>query len=193
MIVRKFFIFVFCLSLGVQYLLAQTPADSISSTSPKFLVYNEQKQVLLIYDKSRQAWEVPGSQYVGPISFKELVDQAAREFGITYDQIGLGGLFTYHYLTRYKTVIRPYFTMRFSNFINGKNFNQAAQYKWVNIKDVRKTVFYPASVMIVEKIMQEPKTIWAAAFEEFGYTNPMVDASKVKFRVIEPFYKLNEN
>lgn len=83
--------------------------------------------------------------------------------------------------------------MRFSGFINGKNFDQAAQYKWVDVKDVRKTIFYPASVMIVEKIMQEPKTVWAAAFEEFGYTNPMIDASKVKFRVIEPFYKFNEN
>ncbi len=39
-------------------------------------------------------------------------------------------------------------------------------------------------------VYQNPKTVWAATFEEYGYTNP-VDTSKIKFKILEAFYKLN--
>ena len=190
---ESFIFLAFCLLTLIASSFAQTPADSISSTFPKFLVRNEKGQVLLVYDTDRQAWEVPGLQYAGPISFKNSVDKAAKEFGISYDQMGLGGLFTYHYPYRYKTVIRPYFTMHFTGFLDGKDFSQIASFKWFDTKDIEKVILYPASAMIVKQIIQYPKTVWSAAFEEYGYTNPMTDPSKIKFRVIEPFYKFNQD
>ncbi|WP_310393952.1 hypothetical protein [Hymenobacter sp.] len=171
-------------------LYAQTIVDSISTTNPKFLVRNQKGQLLLVYDENRKAWEVPGLQYAGPISFQELADKAAQEFGIKYTKFSLGGLFTYHYPNRYKTIIRPYFTMVFAGFTNEDAFKKAGHFQWFNFNQIKDTIPYPASVMIVEKLVKKPKTLWAGAFEEYGYTNPITNPSVIKFRIIEPIYKL---
>ena len=144
----------------------------------------------MVFDTNRQAWEVPGTQYAGPISFQNLMDGIAKEYGISYKKFTLSGLFTYHYPNRYKTVVRPYFTVIFTGFINGNNFSKNVRLQWFEPDKIKQVVFYPASVMIVEKLVKEPKTVWAGAFEEYGYTNPLTDPSVVKFRIIEPFYRL---
>ena len=188
-------IFVFCslllcFSSYYNHLLAQTAVDSISTVAPKFLISNQKGRILLVFDENRKAWEIPGLQYAGPISFKGLADKAAEEFGIEYKELHLAGLFTYHYPNRYKIVVRPYFSLVFTGFSNGKEFNKAGRFQWCNPDEVKSIVPYPASVMIVEQIIRKPKVLWAGAFEEYGYTNPMTDPSVIKFRVVEPFYKL---
>lgn len=168
----------------------QTKADSISGTAPKFLIRNQQGQILLVFDPHRQAWEVPGTAYAGPITFQNLLDSLAQEYGLRYKKFALGGLFTYHYPGRYKTVVRPYFTAVFTGFRDGKNFSRQVRLQWVDPNQLKHMLLYPASVLIVEKLVKEPKTVWAGAFEEYGYTNPLMDPSVIKFRIVEPLYKL---
>lgn len=187
---RRVGFLLFCAYLPLTRSFGQTKADSISGTAPKFLIRNRRGQILLVFDPHRQAWEVPGTAYAGPITFQNLLDGVAKEYGISYKNLTLSGLFTYHYPARYKTVVRPYFTAVFTGFRDGKNFSNQVRLQWVDPDQIKHVLLYPASVMIVEQVVKAPKTVWAGAFEEYGYTTPMTDSSVVKFRVIEPLYKL---
>lgn len=164
-------------------------ADSISTTFPKMIVKNEKNEILLVYDDSRKAYEVPGTKYQGPISFKAYIETVAAEIGVQYSAFTLGGIFVYKYPNRYRTVVRPYFVVDFSGYRNDKTFDQQ-HYKWFSIQDAVNEIPYPASAKIVEKVMKQSKTVWGATFEEYGYTNP-IDKSKITFRVLEDFYALH--
>lgn len=171
-------------------LIAQTKADSISIIFPKVLVINDKKQVLLSYDSDRKAFEVPSMGTIdGPISYKSYIDTTAQNMGIKYKNLKLGGLFTYIFPKEYSTYIRPYFVVEFTGYSNGKSLADSS-YKWFSYKDAIKEIPYPASSMITERIVLKPKTVWGATFEEYGYTNP-VDKSKIKFKILEDFFKLN--
>jgi len=183
-----FFLFFFNFLISPAF--GQTKADSITVTAPKFLIRNQKGQILLVFDTNRQSWEVPGTQYAGPITFQNLADSIAKEFGVKYKNFKLAGLFTYHYPNRYRPIVRPYFSMTFTGFADGKDFRKTSRVQWFEPEKIEQVVFYPGSVMIVKKIVSEPKTVWAGAFEEYGYTNPMVDPKLVKFRIVEPLYKL---
>jgi hypothetical protein len=125
----------------------------------------------------------------GPISYKSYIDSTAKDMGVTHQGFRLGGLFTYIFPNAYSTYLRPYFVVKFSGYVNGKNLNDSS-YQWFSFADAIKEIPYPASSKIVEKILLEPKTVWGATFEEYGYTNP-VDPAKIKFKILEPFFKLN--
>ncbi|MBK9567259.1 MAG: hypothetical protein WAT22_09765 [Saprospiraceae bacterium] len=179
------------LVLSVQIkLVAQTKADSISTVFPKVLVVNDQKQVLLYYDTNRKAYEVPSMGTIdGPISYKSYIDSTAKDMGIEYNSLRMGGLFTYIYPKAYSTYIRPYFVIKFTKYSNHIGLADST-YKWFSYKDAVKEIPYPASSLIVEKILFQPKTVWGATFEEYGYTSP-VDRTKIKFKILEDFFKLN--
>lgn len=164
-------------------------ADSITVTFPKVIVKNKKKEILLIYDDNRKAYEVPGATFEGPISFKAYIDAMAAEMGIQYTTFALGGIFIYKYPNRYRTVVRPYFIVDFSGYRDDKAFDQR-RYKWFSVQNAIDEIPYPASAKIVEKVMKQPKTVWGAMFEEYGYTNP-VDKSKIMFRMLEDFYALH--
>jgi hypothetical protein len=164
-------------------------ADSISITFPKIIVKNKKNEILLIYDDNRKAYEVPGATFEGPVSFKAYVDTMAAEMGIQYATFTLGGIFIYKYPNRYRTVVRPYFIVDFTGYRDEKSFDQQ-RYKWFSVQDAVAEIPYPASAKIVEKVLKQPKTVWGAMFEEYGYTNP-VDKSKIKFRILEDFYALH--
>lgn len=169
---------------------AQTAADSISVVFPKVLAVNGKKQVMLYYDARRQAYEVPSMGTLdGPISYKAYVDSAAKDMGITYKNLRLGGIFTYVYPDAYSTYIRPYFVIRYTGELDTQTVIDSS-YKWVDIQDAVTLIPYPASSMIVEQVLKHPKVVWGATFEEYGYTNP-VDTSKITFRIIEDFFRLN--
>lgn len=184
-----FFALLFVLTTN-NTLSAQTKADSISIVFPKVLVINEKKQVLLVYDKNRKAYEVPSMGTIdGPISYRSYIDTTAKDMGIEYKNLKMGGLFTYIFPNEYSTYIRPYFVIKFIKYSNNVGLADHS-YKWFSYKDAIEEIPYPASSMIVEKILYHPKVIWGATFEEYGYTNP-VDKSKIKFRILEGFFKLN--
>lgn len=169
---------------------SQTKADSISIVFPKVLVINDKKQVLLYYDNKRKAYEVPSMGTIdGPISYKSYIDSAAKDMGITYNQLRMGGLFTYIFPNEYSTYIRPYFVIKFTGYLNNTGLTDPL-YKWFSYQEAIHEIPYPASSMIVEKILLQPKVMWGATFEEYGYTNP-VDRSKIKFKILEDFFKLN--
>ncbi len=171
-------------------LLSQTKADSISLTFPKIIIENNHKQILLAFDNNRKAFEVPSIGIIdGPISFKSYIDTIAAKLGIKYKFFRLGGIFTYIFPDKYSTFIRPYFVVQLQGFLNGKNILDSS-YKWFSVENALKEIKYPASERIVRKIMKYKKRVWSATFEEYGYTNP-VDISKIKFRIIEDFSKLN--
>lgn len=171
-------------------LFAQTKADSISIIFPKVLVIKDKKQVLLYYDNNRKSYEVPSMGTIdGPISYKSYIDSTAKDMGIKYKNFRLGGLFTYIFPKEYSTYIRPYFVVKFSAYSNGQALADSS-YKWFSFEDAIKEIPYPASSKIVEKVLLQPKTVWGATFEEYGYTNP-VDKSKIKFKILEDFFKLN--
>jgi len=185
---KTFFCFLTVFILG-QCLVAQTKADSISIVFPKVLVINEKKQVLLYYDKRRNAYEVPSMGTLdGPISYKSYIDSTAKDMGIQYKSFRLGGIFTYIFPKEYSTYIRPYFVVIFKEYSTNNGLGDPT-YKWFSYKDAVGQIPYPASAMIVEKILSQPKTVWGATFEEYGYTNP-VDRSKIKFKILEDFFKL---
>jgi hypothetical protein len=170
---------------------SQTKADSISLTFPKIVIVNNKKEILLAFDKNRKAYEVPSIGTLdGPISFKSYIDKATKHIGITYKHFRLGGIFTYIFPNRYQTFIRPYFVVQFLDYANGQPFTDTS-YKWFSFNNAVKEIPYPASAKIIEKIVSHSKQVWAATFEEYGYTNP-VDRSKITFNVIEDFYNLNQ-
>ncbi|MBP9054934.1 MAG: hypothetical protein KBF69_01040, partial [Saprospiraceae bacterium] len=91
-------------------LKSQTSADSISPTFPKVIFVNKSNEILLYFDEKRKAYEVPSNGFIeGPIDFEKYIDSLASDFGISYDSIKLGGIFTYIYPKSYSTFIRPYF------------------------------------------------------------------------------------
>lgn len=169
---------------------SQTKADSISLTFPKILLVNKKQEVLLIFDSNRKAYEVPSIGVIkGPVSFKAYLDAAAHELGVTYASYRLGGLFTYVFPDKYRTLIRPYFVVQITGYANGQGPADASC-RWFPLCEALKEIKYPASATITEKIMHNPKTVWSATFEEYGYTSP-VDVSKIKFRIVEDFSKIN--
>ena len=169
---------------------SQTKTDSISLTFPKILIVNKQREILLAFDSSRKAYEVPSIGVIkGPMSFKSYLDSAAREFGVTYVSYRLGGLFTYVFPDKYRTLIRPYFIIQMTGYTNGRGLADAT-YKWFPLSKALSEIKYPASAAITKKVLSSPKAVWAATFEEYGYTNP-IDVSKIKFRIVEDFSKIN--
>ncbi len=184
------FIFFILILLKSNIVYAQSKADSISTVFPKVLVTNNNNQVLLYYDKNRKAYEVPSMGTLeGPISYKSYIDSTTKDMGIDYKEFRMGGLFTYIFPKEYSTFIRPYFVVKFTKYSNNIGLVDSS-YKWFSYKDAIKEIPYPASSMIVEKILLNPKIVWGATFEEYGYTNP-VDKSKIKFKILEDFFKLN--
>ncbi|MVT11994.1 NUDIX hydrolase [Chitinophaga tropicalis] len=170
---------------------AQTKADSISRIFPKVIITNNKQEILLAFDSNRKAYELPSIGFLeGPISLREYMSRAAKEIGVTYKSFRLGGMFTYIFPNNNRTFVRPYFIMQMEAYSNGQSFSDSS-YKWFSLPDAVKAIPYPASAQILQKVMTQPAYVWAAAFEEYGYTNP-VDREKIKFRVLEDFYKLNE-
>jgi len=185
-----------CLAAYPVFSLGQSRTDTGSLIAPKVLIINNDKEILLVYDKNRNAFEVPGTVISGPLPFTKAVDTILAEAGIIGDstsnhripQFEMGGLFTYVTPRRFGIILRPYLVVRLVNFTGTiKN----PDYKWFSVKDAIDEIPYPASSLIVDRIFSDPNKVWAATFEEYGYTNP-VDRSKVKFRVIEDFYQLNK-
>lgn len=169
---------------------SQTKADSISVTFPKVMFVNDKNEILLAFDNNRKAYEIPSIGIIsGPIGFKEYIDKTAKEIGLTYETYRLGGLFTYVFPNRYRTFIRPYLVVKITGFINGQTLTDTS-YQWFSLKAATTEIKYPASSKIVSQVMNNPKQVWCATFEEHGYTNP-VDVSKIVFKVIEDFYPIN--
>ncbi|RZK18842.1 MAG: hypothetical protein EOO56_15340 [Hymenobacter sp.] len=169
---------------------SQTKADSISLTFPKILLINKQQEVLLIFDSNRKAYEVPSMGLIeGPVSFRNYIDAATQQIDVTYVSYRLAGLFTYLFPDKYRTFIRPYFVVQATGYSNGLGVPDAA-YKWFPLQEALKEIKYPASALIVEKVLRNPKAVWSAAFEEYGYTN-RVEVSKIKFKIVENFTKIN--
>lgn len=171
---------------------AQSKADSISQVFPKIIITNNNHEILLTFDQNRKAWEVPSIGTLnGPVSMKEHLHQVAEELGITYTSFRMGGLFTYIFPNRYSTFIRPYFVMKFKGYKDGNSLRDTTC-KWFPIPAAIKMIPYPASALIVQQVMTHPHHVWAATFEEYGYTNP-VDTSKIRFRQLEVFYTLDSS
>lgn len=171
---------------------AQTKADSISQVFPKIIITNSNHEILLAFDQNRKAWEIPSIGMLnGPVSIKEHMHQIAEELGITYTSFRMGGLFTYIFPNRYSTFIRPYFVMKFKSYKDGNGLRDTTC-KWFPVPAAIKMIPYPASALIVQQVMTYPRHVWAATFEEYGYTNPL-DTSKIRFRQLEPFYTLDSS
>lgn len=166
------------------------PTDVNAIVGVKVLFINGKGEILLVFDDRRQAWEVPGSTQQGQATTRDLINAVARDLGITYNDYRLGGLFTYHNPQRGTTIVRPYYTARVQAYVNGKGFRDNQKTNWFGFYEAKKIILYPASILIVEKILREPSKVWGGAFEEYGYTSPMIDRNAVKFRIIENFYRL---
>jgi hypothetical protein len=166
------------------------PTDVNAVVGVKALFRNGKGEILLVFDDRRQAWEVPGASHQGQSTTKDLMNALALDLGITYEGYRLGGLFTYHNPQRGITILRPYYMGRFQDYIDGKGFKDRQKTKWFSLSEAKKIILYPASILIVEKLVREPTRVWGGAFEEYGYTSPMTDRGAVKFRIIEDFYRL---
>lgn len=191
----------FVLPILALSLLAATPTPSSApdqekkipnaAVGLKVMFRNDKDEIMLVFDDRRQAWEVPGATHQGQATTKQMIDSVARDLGITFTDLRLGGLFTYHNPESGTTIVRPYYTARLRGSLEGSGVKVEAKTKWFSPAEATKAIPYRASVQIIEKLMREPEHVWAAAFEEHGYTSPMTDHTNVKFRVIEDFYRLN--
>ena len=157
----------------------------------KALFRNGKDEILLVFDDRRQAWEVPGTTHQGQLTVRNVVDAVARDLGISYTDLRLGGLFTYHNPESGTTIVRPYYTARFRGDPEEMSANNKVKSKWFSPAEATKVIPYPASVQIIDRLLRAPDHVWAAAFEEYGYTSPMTDRTVVKFRVLEDFYRLD--
>jgi hypothetical protein len=188
---RARILFAFTL-LPVVFLMAASPSPtpdrpkeiSNAVVGFKVLFRNSKDEILLVYDDRRQAWEVPGATQQGDATVRNVVDVVANELGVPYAGLRLGGLFTYHNPQTGTTIVRPYYTAKVEGSKN------RAKSKWFSLAEAKKVIPYLASVQIIEKLSRDPNHVWGAAFEEYGYTSPMLDRSSVKFRVLEDFYVL---
>lgn len=181
--------------------LAATPTPSVApdpkkenpsaTVGVKALFRNDKDEILLVFDERRQAWEVPGSSHQGQATARQVIDALALDLGITFTQLRLGGLFTYHNPETDTTIVRPYYMAQFLSYLEGKSSKDTTKSKWFSLAEARKVIPYPASVQIIDRLLREPAHVWAAAFEEYGYTSPMTARPAVKFRVLEDFYQLN--
>ena len=165
----------------------QSRVDSINITWTKYIILNDQNKVLLRYDDSYKAWELTGCGYEGPISFKNLMDSVAQFLGIKYGRYKLGGVFSYTRPGRYRATVKPYYVVHFTGYSNGKTFSDTLNTKWVSVDEAKKIIPYPTMVMILNQLTKYPNNVWGGAFEEYNYDPP----SATKWKVIEPFYKLN--
>lgn len=156
----------------------------------KIIFRNDKDEILLVYDDRRQAWEVPGGSHQGQATAKNLIDTLASELGISYTRLRLGGLFTYHNAEKGTTIVRPYYTAESRGVPDARSSKDVVKSKWFSLAEAKKVIPYPASVQIIERLSRQPEHVWAAAFEEYGYTSPMTDRTAVKFRVLEDFYEL---
>ena len=156
----------------------------------KVIFRNDKGEILLVFDDRRQAWEVPGGSHQGQATARNLIDTLASELGISYTDLRLGGLFTYHNAESGTTIVRPYYTAEFRGFLETGSSKEVVKSNWFNLAEAKKVIPYPASVQILERLSRQPEHVWAAAFEEYGYTSPMTDRTAVKFRVLEDFYEL---
>jgi hypothetical protein len=166
---------------------SQTIADSINITWTKYIIINDKSEVLLRYVETFKAWELTGCGYEGSITLKNLMDSVAIFLGIKYDSYKLGGMFTYTKPGRYRATIKPYFIVHFTGYINEKYFTDTLNTKWVSIQEAKKIIPYPTMVMILDQLIKFPNNVWGGAFEEYNYSPP----TATKWKVIEPFYKLN--
>lgn len=167
---------------------AQKPAES--PTFPKVLFVNGSGEVLLLFDNNRKAFEVPSiGTIVGATSLRGYVDLAAKELGVKCKSFRLAGLFTYLMPEKSTAVIRPYLVAECDGYTDGRGPSNPGA-KWFPVSAALKEIKYPASAMIVERVLKEPTRVWGASFEEHGYTNP-VDPAKITFKVLENFYPLN--
>ncbi|BAV06318.1 hypothetical protein SAMN05421788_106381 [Filimonas lacunae] len=171
-------------------LTAQTKADSISLIFPKAVIVNKKNEVLLAYDANRKAYEVPSiGTLQGPVSIKQYLDKTAAEIGVTFQRFRLGGMFSYIFPDKYRTFVRPYFVVEVTGYVNGKGVADTTC-KWFPREQAIRLIPYPASALIVRQVLTQPQKVWAASFEEYGYTNP-VDTSKIRFKQLESFYPMN--
>lgn len=168
--------------------VAQKPAGAVGA---KVVFFDDRQRILLVFDEARQAWEIPGTAPEGTVTVRELVDGMAGEFGLSFDRLELRGLFTYHNPQTSRTILRPYFAARFRTFIDGHGFRPGQRLQWFALDDALSAIPYPASRLILKKIMREPRDVWGAAFEEYGYASPMTPETRVTFRIVEDFYKLH--
>ncbi len=161
--------------------------DNITIIWTKYLIMNDSNQMLLEYDKNYKAWELPGAGFERPITFKNLMDSVAVDLGFKYDDYKLGGIFTYQKPGGNRILIKPYYVVHFTGYTNGNSFSDTSQTKWVSIDVAKKIIPYPTMVLILEQLIKYPTTVWGGAFEEYNYDPP----GATKWKVIEPFYKLN--
>ncbi len=166
---------------------SQTIADSITTTWTKYLVMNDQQQILLRYDKSYKAWELEGTGYEGPITLRNLMDSVAIYLGFKYDSYKLGCIFTYQKPKRYRVTIKSVYVVHFTGYTNGTSFADTTRTKWFSLHEAKKIIPYPTMVLILEQLIKYPNTVWGGAFEEYNYNMP----EGTKWKIIEPFYKLN--
>lgn len=168
----------------------QANAENLAATFPKVVFVNDDAELLLAFDSRREAYEVPASDFVtGPTSFRQYIDRLAQDIGVTYDAYRLGGIFTYLFPDRDSAYIRPYFVVPVTGYVNGEGVADD-RYRWFVLDDAIREIKYPASSHILGRIMRQPGHVWSATFEEHGYTNP-VDVSKITFRVIEDFHRID--
>lgn len=166
------------------------PAERPAAVGVKALFQNAKGEILLVFDDRRQAWEVPGTSHEGTLTTNNLIDTLARDLGIRCEDCQLGGLFTYLNPQTGTTILRPYFKARFRDYIAGTGLKDGEKTKWFGLTEAKKVIPYPASVLIVDKLLGQPERVWGGAFEEYGYTSPMTDRAAIKFRIIEDFYPL---
>ena len=184
--IKKIFT-ILLISLIYFQISSQTRADSVSITWTKYLVMNDQKQILLRHDKSYNAWELEGAGYEGPLTLKNLMDSVAIFLGFKYDTYKLGGIFTYQKPNRYRVTIKPVYVVHFTGYINNSSFTDTSSTKWFSLQDAKKIIPYPTMVLIIEHLIQFPDIVWGGAFEEYNYNSQ----DGIKWKIIEPFYKLN--
>ncbi|MDF2437857.1 MAG: hypothetical protein K0Q95_2233 [Bacteroidota bacterium] len=149
----------------------------------KLLITNAEGKVLLL--KWDNDWELPGARYNQPYSLTKFIDTLAQEDGIRVKDIAINAIISYQYEGQSKFAIMQYYTASYSS---GSQRVPAgcSDIRWIPKDEALKMMTFEDQRMIVEKIYEDPKTVWAGTF--YKYRDPLTKLARVQLKDL--FYKM---
>jgi hypothetical protein len=173
-----------CLVLSLNS-FAQKKKDKSTDnfTYVKLLITNDEGKILLL--KWDNDWELPGSRYNQPYSLTKFIDTLAQEDGIRIKDISLNAVVSYQYEGQSKFAMMQYYTAMFKS---GSQRVPAgcSDIRWIPKDEALKMMTFEDQRMIVEKVYEDPKTVWGGTF--YKYRDPLTKLARVQLK--DPFYKL---
>jgi hypothetical protein len=166
------------------YLHGHAQLDSIAITYNKYVVTNENREVMLVYDEYWKGWELPGVNFDGNKKLSQVHTLMEKEYGIKTKNLKFRGLYSYNNPGKKRVLLKPYYSLQLDKIVSSSNLVQ-----WVSLEKALSLIPYPTMRFVLEKIYTNPNMIYGAAFQEYDYS--IGATTECKWKILEDFYELN--